>query len=88
MDVVYLGWDFGSCNDLLLGCNHTCVSSYIGRVKCFGSNVHGQLGYGHNNTIGIGANMGDHLDYVDGMGDDLDYVDIAFNLKSSNPDSF
>jgi alpha-tubulin suppressor-like RCC1 family protein len=34
------------------GAQHTCVLLADGSVRCWGDNSHGQLGYGHKNTLG------------------------------------
>jgi alpha-tubulin suppressor-like RCC1 family protein len=37
---------------LSLGGGHTCVLWSTGRISCWGTNTHGQLGYGHLDPIG------------------------------------
>ena len=48
------------------GREHTCVLLVDSRVKCFGGNQYGQLGYGDENDRGIASNqMGDRLEFVE-----------------------
>mmetsp|Transcript_31872 Transcript_31872/g.49825 ORF Transcript_31872/g.49825 Transcript_31872/m.49825 type:complete len:382 (-) Transcript_31872:1946-3091(-) len=48
------------------GSDHTCVLTDEGKVKCFGSNVAGQLGYGDFVNRGQGADqMADLLPFLD-----------------------
>eukprot|EP01083_Nonionella_stella_P090079 251658_1 len=48
------------------GFDHTCVLSTNNKVKCFGWNHHGQLGYGHTENVGDEPNeMGDNLLEID-----------------------
>jgi len=63
------GIDFGEAftpKQLECGGNHCCVQSLEDTLKCWGSNVHGQLGYGDTNHRGdeLGE-MGDNLAVVD-----------------------
>ena len=37
------------------GGNHTCVLTNRGKVRCFGANTNGQLGYDHTDTLGDGG---------------------------------
>ncbi len=37
---------------LISGGNHNCAVQFNGKLKCWGANSHGQLGYGHANNIG------------------------------------
>jgi alpha-tubulin suppressor-like RCC1 family protein len=42
----------GRATKLAAGTHHTCAVLTTGKVRCWGYNGHGQLGYGHTNTIG------------------------------------
>jgi alpha-tubulin suppressor-like RCC1 family protein len=65
------------------GYYHTCVVLDDGRVKCWGRNNYGQLGYGSTATLGDGASeMGDNLGYVD-LGTSKTAVDIELQGYSS-----
>lgn len=62
--------DFGNLTNSVIQVEtavfHTCVLFYGGIVKCFGSNLFGQLGYGGiNSTGGTLDEMGDSLQHVD-----------------------
>ncbi len=51
---------------VVLGANHNCVLFTSKKVKCFGDNQYGQLGYGDTNNKGDGSGeMGDSLLFVD-----------------------
>eukprot|EP01083_Nonionella_stella_P001797 5150_1 len=56
---------------IVAGYAHTCALSTANKVKCFGSNNYGQLGYGDRNDRGDGANE---------MGDDLLEIDLGTNF--------
>eukprot|EP01083_Nonionella_stella_P030599 83875_1 len=50
----------------MVGWDHTCIVSTTYKVKCWGYNFHGQLGYGDTNNRGDEANeMGDNLLEID-----------------------
>ena len=56
----------GTVVQLELGQSHTCALLDNGKVKCWGLNDEGQLGYGDTNNRGDNSNeMGDNLPYVD-----------------------
>jgi alpha-tubulin suppressor-like RCC1 family protein len=61
--------DLGSgviVKDFAMGARHVCVLTTDDRVKCFGDNASGQLGYGDTSNRGDGAGeMGDALPFVD-----------------------
>ncbi len=42
----------GVVTQLAVGVGHTCVLLQTGKVRCWGRNEHGQLGYAHANDIG------------------------------------
>eukprot|EP01083_Nonionella_stella_P087996 244995_1 len=47
---------------IVTGSYHTCALSTANKVKCFGRNLYGELGYGDTNDRGDGANeMSDNL---------------------------
>ena len=41
-----------TATQIALGADHSCVLLTGGAVRCWGQNDHGQLGYGHTDTIG------------------------------------
>ena len=56
---------------LSLGFHHNCVISYNNRIKCWGQNDKGELGYEDTENRGDGPNeMGNDLSGVD-LGDDF-----------------
>eukprot|EP01083_Nonionella_stella_P001796 5149_1 len=56
---------------IVAGFYHTCALSTTNKVKCWGYNFYGQLGYGDRNDRGDGANE---------MGDDLLEIDLGTNF--------
>eukprot|EP01083_Nonionella_stella_P301256 1032385_1 len=57
----------------IVGYDHTCALSAMYKVKCFGYNYHGELGYGDTNNRGGTSNT---------MGDDLPEIDLGFNFTA------
>eukprot|EP01083_Nonionella_stella_P260836 888816_1 len=57
----------------IVGYDHTCALSAMYKVKCFGYNYHGELGYGDSNNRGGTSNT---------MGDDLPEIDLGFNFTA------
>ena len=72
LSAVNLGTNL-TAKQIAAGDNHTCVILNNDNVKCWGHNWHGQLGQGHSNTIGDGANE---------MGDNLSVVNLGTNLTA------
>eukprot|EP01084_Bolivina_argentea_P154101 268657_1 len=63
--VVDLGTGF-YVTDIVAGYYHTCALSTLNKIKCWGANYNGQLGYGDNYIRGDGAGeMGNALLVVD-----------------------
>eukprot|EP00971_Amphidinium_carterae_P224446 4452583-Amphidinium_carterae.1 len=50
---------------IVAGDYHTCAMNEWGRIKCWGDNSYGQLGYGDNTARGKSFDMGDYLPEVD-----------------------
>lgn len=64
--LVAYAWRFNTGKRLAAGRSHTCARVEEGRLKCWGNNFFGQLGYGHTDHRGDQLNeMGDNLPYVD-----------------------
>lgn len=66
-----LGSDFVEVEDVLIGDHHTCaylkvnLEKDIHKVKCWGRNNYGQLGYGDNTNRGLDpSTMGNNLNYL------------------------
>ena len=77
LTVIDLGSDF-EVEHVACGRYHTCALATIHKIKCFGYNGDGQLGYGHTDNIGDTAvEMGDNLQVVN-LGDD--FVPVQVNL--------
>eukprot|EP01084_Bolivina_argentea_P261833 442631_1 len=58
---VDLGTGF-NVTDIVAGQSHTCVVSTLNKIKCWGLNHEGQLGYGDTNNRGDGGGeMGNAL---------------------------
>eukprot|EP01083_Nonionella_stella_P008628 24896_1 len=63
------------------GAGHNCALSTTNKVKCFGYNEFGQLGYGDTNKRGDGTNeMGDHLPEID-LGSNFLSIQIALGWQ-------
>ena len=63
--------------NVAMGGWHNCVLSKENKVKCWGANFDGQLGYGDSEWRGDEPNeMGNNLDVVD-LGDNFDVVQIT-----------
>eukprot|EP01083_Nonionella_stella_P087139 242289_1 len=56
---------------IMAGESHTCALSTANKVKCFGNNLYGQLGYGDTNYRGNVANQ---------MSDNLLEIDLGTNF--------
>ena len=66
LPAVDLGPDCAPIRSLHAGGRSTCALFEDGRVKCWGSNTHGDLGLGHDDYVGgDAAEMGAALPYVD-----------------------
>ena len=64
-NMIVVGGDLNGAGSNNSGFAYTCALLTNGRVKCWGTNVSGQLGQGHTNQLGDGANeMGDNLDTI------------------------
>eukprot|EP01083_Nonionella_stella_P182241 655204_1 len=64
---------------IVTGYAHSCALSTTNKVKCFGGNGLGQLGYGDTNNRGISSNQ---------MGDSLLDIELGSNFTpmQSSPD--
>ncbi|RHX87140.1 RCC1 domain-containing protein [Leptospira stimsonii] len=51
-----------SVKEVSLGYGHSCALAATGRVRCWGANGYGQLGYGHTTDIGTSAGQMPPLD--------------------------
>eukprot|EP01084_Bolivina_argentea_P006532 12390_1 len=73
---VDLGTGF-NVTDIVAGESHTCALSTLNKIKCFGYNLDGQLGYGDRNNRGDGGGqMGNALLEVD-LGTGFNVTDIV-----------
>eukprot|EP01084_Bolivina_argentea_P080644 146056_1 len=73
---VDLGTGF-NVTDIAAGYGHTCALSTLNKIKCWGYNVYGQLGYGDTINRGDGGGeMGNALLEVD-LGTGFNVTDIA-----------
>eukprot|EP01084_Bolivina_argentea_P026496 49288_1 len=73
-----LEFDLGTgfnVTDIAAGNYHTCALSTLNKIKCWGLNQYGQLGYEDTNTRGDGE-MGNALLEVD-LGTGFSVTDIA-----------
>ena len=71
LEITDLGSNF-SIDHLSCGASHNCVLSIDQRIRCWGWNADGQLGYEHTNDIG---------DEPDEMGDNLIDVDLGAHFE-------
>ena len=74
-----------NAQSLHLGQYHTCVVLNNDQMKCFGFNNVGQLGQGHNNSIGDEIfEMGNYLDPID-LGSGVE-IELCFDFSPTlNP---
>lgn len=63
-------------SQLYSGGNHHCALFNNNRVKCWGKNQYGQLGYGNNTDIGSNSSQ---------MSDNLNFVDLGNHPITFNP---
>lgn len=66
---IELGSDI-DVKDMCYGARHACVLGLDGRMKCWGNNDYGQLGYGDQVSRGTSLSQ---------MGDNLQYIDLGLN---------
>eukprot|EP01083_Nonionella_stella_P170462 580144_1 len=75
--LLYLQVTLCRCSSIVMGSYHTCLVSANKRMKCFGRNDDGMLGYGDTNNRGDGpGEMGDSLPDID-LGSDFAVMQIA-----------
>ena len=65
LSTIDLGSNFNAEQIIIAGWEHTCALSTMNKIKCWGYNIFGQLGYGDTDERGSGPNeMGDYLPIV------------------------
>ena len=70
--------------DITLGFFHTCVIVTFNKVKCFGINNKGQLGYENTNDLGkYSSDMGDNLKFVN-LGNNYEVLSIHSGSTSNH----
>ena len=67
----------GTVTQIAAGGGHTCALLDSGRVRCWGGNWYGQLGYGHRNNIGDDETLADVGDVDLGLDDTVKVTQIA-----------
>eukprot|EP01083_Nonionella_stella_P220074 787769_1 len=70
LSAIDLGTDFSTIQ-IAAGNVHTCALSTDNKVKCWGYNASGELGYGDTDMRGIGAGQ---------MGNNLTVVDLGYDF--------
>jgi len=69
-----------SCKSQFADGAHTCIRNDLSQIMCWGSNEYGQLGYGHNSTLGASPNeMGEYLSLVN-VGSGLEIASLYSGL--------
>jgi alpha-tubulin suppressor-like RCC1 family protein len=69
--------------NIYAGVAHSCVITTTGRVKCWGSNIDGELGLGDTDSRGdASSEMGENLPYVD-LGAERTAVSLSLGIHYS-----